>query len=116
MITEPEIGQAIMECLADRDPNAWTCIRLAAFLTINMLLYGKPEQLQMVEQAPSLQGASFDAGPPMEEIVDYQSGTEFGKLIDGKRAAQIWPVLDELMSITHDLHPQIYQAVMNKIK
>ena len=116
MITEPDIDQAILECQAEARPNAWTCMRLAAFLTIKQQMFPDVEQLKRMEVSMPLRAASFDSGPPKAETVSYSSGTEFGRLIDGKRAADIWPIMDELMSITHDLHPQIYRAVIEKIK
>ena len=118
MITERDVDQAIAECQAEREPNAWTCIRLAAFLTIKAQLYGSPEQLSRDAQVtPMLRGASMAEAPqtPDEVIVNYTSPTEFAKAIDGKRAAQIWPVLDEAMSILQTMHPRLYKAILKRI-
>ncbi len=118
MITERDIDQAIAECRADRDPDAWTCMRLAAFLTIKAQLFGNPEQLRRETfEMPMIRGASMAEGPQTsaEEIVEYESGTEFGKAIDGKRAAQIWPVLDEAMSILQTMHPKLYNAIIKRL-
>lgn len=119
MIYEQDVDQAIAECQAERDPNAWTCIRLAAFLTIKQQLFGDSEQLPTdYSTRPMLTGASFAAGPqtPAEEIVQYTSGTEFGSAIDGQKAAKIWPIMDELMSIVQALYPDIYKRTMELVK
>lgn len=118
MITERDIDQAIAECQADRDPRAWTCIRLAAFLIIKRELFGGPEQLPTGYHLPLIQGASFATATQSteEQTIHYTSKTAFGKAIDGKRAADIWPIIDELMSITHDLYPQIHDRVMELVQ
>lgn len=129
MIYEDDLDQAIIEANAERDPNAWTAIRLAAFYILKWQMFGKPEQIPVVAEnatggysyaaAPMLRGAGIsmaDAPQPIEEIVSYSSKTEFGQAIDGRRAADLWPVLDELMSILQTMHPRLYTAAMDKIK
>lgn len=118
MITERDIDQAIAECRADRDPRAWTCIRLAAFLIIKKELFGDPEQLPAGYPMPQLPAASYapPPDPPEAQTIDYTSKTEFGTAIAGKRAADIWPIIDELMTITRTLHPEIYDRVMELVK
>ena len=44
MITEQDLREAIAECQGQRNPNANTCIKLAAFLTIQRELYGKEQE------------------------------------------------------------------------
>lgn len=119
MITERDIDQAIAECRAERDPNAWTAMRWAAFLTIKCIEFGHPDLVHPSHEAPPpIQGASFAAAPAADEAqtIHYTSKTAFGQAIDGKRAADVWPIMDELMSITHDLYPQIYDRVMELVK
>lgn len=119
MITERDIDQAIAECRAERDPNAWTAMRWAAFLTIKCLEFGHPDLTQPSSAPPPmLRGLSFATAPaiPEDQTIHYTSKTAFGKAIDGKRAADVWPIIDELMSITHDLYPQIHDRVMELVK
>lgn len=121
MITERDIDQAIEECKAERDPDAWVAMRWAAFLTIKWLEFGHPDLARGINAArPVLLGASFAPAPASaeEQTIQYTSPnrTEFGAAIDGKRAAQIWPIMDELMSITQALHPEIYKRVMELVK
>lgn len=118
MIYEDDLNQAIAEAKAERDPNAWTCIRLAAFYIIKEQLFGDSGQLPPDYAAAPMVGASFADAPtePPEEIVQYTSVSAFGQAIDGKRAAQIWPILDELMSYVQTLYPDLYDAAMRKLK
>lgn len=118
MIYEDDLDQAIIEANAERDPNAWTAIRLAAFYILKWQMFGNPEQLPPDYAAAPMVGASYADAPaePIEEIVQYTSVSAFGQAIDGKRAAQIWPVLDELMSYVQTLYPDLYDAAMRKLK
>ena len=115
MITEQDLQAAIAECLGERNPNANTCIKLAAFYTIQRQLYGNPEDLS----APEPPSYSFAAAPPeeVEKTIDYFSDTEFGRLIDGRRASEVWPVVDELVSeALRAINPRLYDAFMQKLK
>jgi hypothetical protein len=42
------------------------------------------------------------------------SDTEFAQTVDGKRQEEVWPVIDELMTIIKTLHPRLYAAVLSK--
>ena len=70
MITENDLLEAIAECQGDRNPNANTCIKLAAYYIL--LDHLKPKE----EDEPVMY--SYDSG-----IGDYGSDTEFGRLIRG---------------------------------
>ena len=45
MITEKDLQEAIAECQGQRNPNANTCIKLAAYLTIQKEMFGTQEEL-----------------------------------------------------------------------
>ena len=45
MITEKDLQEAIAECQGERNPNANTCIKLAAFYTIRNELFGNSDKL-----------------------------------------------------------------------
>lgn len=115
MITEKDLQEAIAECQGERNPNANTCIKLAAFYTIRNEMFGKPEQLERADYTPSY---SFAAAPtePVETTIDYYSDTEFSRVIDGRKAADIWPVMDELMSTLLVIQPRLYDGVMRKLR
>lgn len=116
MITEKDLQEAIAECQGERNPNANTCVKLAAFYTIRNELFGKSEPLPRTEMSPA--NYSFAAAPtePVETTIDYYSDTEFSRVIDGRKAADIWPVMDELMSTLQVIQPRLYDGVMRKLR
>ena len=103
MITEQDLKEAIAECQGARDPNANTCIMLAAFLTIQRELYGE-ENIELPER-------SFAS----KETVPYESDTEFGHIINRKEPARIWPVMDELMTTLEVINPRLYNSVLREL-
>lgn len=114
MITEHDLQAAIAECKGKRNPDSSTCIKLAAFLIIQEHLYGKPPES---ETAPALPAYSYAAPPEqVETIIDYQSDTEFSQAIGGRQAADIWPIMDELMTVLQATNPRLYSGVMRKIE
>lgn len=114
MITEQDLEQAIAECQGERNPNANTCIKLAAFYTIRNEMFGKPEQLDHGGDANKMV-YSYASGPA-ENTIDYNSGTEFSEMIDGRNPDDIWPIIDELMSTVQILMPRLYDSVMRKLQ
>ena len=126
MITEKDLQEAIAECQGQRNPNANTCIKLAAFYTIKNELYGKSEQLTK-DQVLSLIGdngfvnrSGYSYAPPPEEVettINYYSDTEFGRLINGKNANEVWAVIDEMINkVIQHISPRLYDAVLRKIR
>lgn len=103
MITEQDLQEAIAECKGQRNPNANTCIKLAAFLTIKRELFGEDDQ----QEVPSM----YSYAPPPE----YDSGTEFSDAIKGINTDKLLPVIDELMTTLQVLYPRLYDGVMIKI-
>lgn len=136
MIEAKYLDQAIAQNLGDEHPDAMTCLRLAAQLIDRILLFGMPDYISKSGAAalgyalgaapiPSAQiqaatPSAFslaDAQPvPPEEIVDFPSKSEFAREIDGKRAADIWPIMDEIMSIFATYHPDLYNRAMQILK
>lgn len=110
MITEQDLKEAIAECQGQRNPNANTCIKLAAYLTIQRALYGLPEE----------QVYSYAVHPLSEEqienTINYKSDTEFSKLVDGKSQSEVMPVLDEMMAILQATNPRLYAGVVRKLE
>lgn len=115
MIEEHALDAAIAACKGEEDPNAWTAMRLAAFLYLKKEMFGTPEQLPAEPRGFAF-AAAPQPQPPADEIIQYSSQTEFGEAIDGKPAADIWPIIDEIMSVVQVMHPQIYKTYMSKIK
>ena len=114
MITEKDLQEAIAECKGKRNPDSSTCIKLAAFLIIQEHLYGKPSES---ESAPAMPAYSYAASPEqVETIIDYQSDTEFSTVIDGRRADDVWPVMEELMEVLRRTNKPLYNATIRKIQ
>lgn len=111
MITEQDLQEAIAECQGERNPNASTCIKLAAFLTIREHLYPEARETPI---------PTYSYAPPpdaVETTVDYESDTEFGRAIHGRDPREIWPIIDELVSEpVRALNPRLYTAFMRKLR
>ena len=109
MITEDDLRQAIAECQGERNPNANTCIKLAAYYTI----------LQHIEaDAMPNQAYAYTPAPIIDtsEYIRYTRDTDFSKLIDGKDAYTVWEVMDELMQALKMILPQLYSGTVQKIR
>lgn len=107
MITKRDLEEAIAECQGQRNPNANTCIKLAAFLTIQQAMYG--EQKEPLQQP----GYSYLPDPG---LIENQGTSEFARTIDGRRQEEIWPLMDELMDTIHAIHPRLYAALMDRLR
>ena len=108
MITEQDLQEAIAECQGERNPNANTCIKLAAYYTIRDHQYPEKEIVPAYSYAP----------PPdeVETMITYESDTEFGRAIKGRPAGEIWPIVDELVNEPlRMIHPRLYAAFMRKL-
>lgn len=109
MITEKDLQEAIAECKGQRNPNAGTCIKLAAFYILQDHLF--PQEPMALP--------SYSYAAPVETIertIDFPGDTEFSRVIDGREAADIWPVMDELMSTLQVLNRPLYDGVMRKLR
>lgn len=107
MITEKDLREAIAECQGERNPNANTCIKLAAFYTIRNELY--PDTISVTPTERS--GYSY-AEPPKT----YDSDSEFMNEIRNRDLIDILPVMDELMDTLKVMMPRLYEGVMRKIR
>ena len=114
MIKEQDLQEAIAECLGQRNPTANTAIKLAAFYIIRRELYG--EEKDAVQLPPSAPGYSFAPGTGSESTVDNPSDSEFSRLVDGRKQSEIWPLLDEMMDTISMVHPNLYRAVLDRLR
>lgn len=106
MITEKDLREAIAECEGQRDPNANTCIKLAAFYII--------KQHMFPDSSPNLPQYSY-SGPIGGDYIDYDSGTEFSDLINGRRVTDVLPIIDELMGTISVVNPKLYASVIREL-
>ena len=101
MITEKDLQEAIAKCQDHPNPNANTCLKLAAFYTIKDHISGEAE-------APR----SYAAQPTSAR---YDSGSEFCGAIRRKNTDEILPVMDELMETLSIVNPRLYESVLSKL-
>lgn len=111
MITEKDLQEAIAECLGKKNPDSSTCIKLAAFYTIQNELYGSKSYVQSF-------GPSYSFAPEniAEDTIYFNSGTEFSDAIRGKQVNMVLPIIDELMTTLRVLQPRLYSGVMAKLE
>lgn len=115
MITEHDLEQAIAECQGERNPNAQTCIKLAAFYTIRNEMFGNTENVAVAKNAiPSYSYA--DAPGPVDTHITFTSDTEFSQAINGRNPADIWPIIDELVSTLQIIVPRLYDGLMRRLQ
>lgn len=112
MITKDDLQAAIAECIGERNPNANTCIKLAAYYTIQREMYGEPTVSKM--ETPTY---SYFAPPEqVETTIEYDSDTEFGQLVAGKKSVDVWPLIDELVETVRIVNPRLYAGFMRKLE
>ena len=102
MISEKDLETAIAECQGKRNPDARTCIMLAAFYTIKREMFGGGQEYSF---APA----------PVQNTIEIDSDSEFAKVVNGRNQKDIMPVLDELMDTLTIVYPRLYDAVMRKL-
>jgi len=114
VITQQDLQAAIAECKGERDPNANTCVKLAAYYILMEHLYPSEDNTPL-EAAPSYSYAT-EPENHAEPTIDYYSDTEFSEAVDGRTVSEIMPIIDELMSVLQATNPRLYAGVMRKIE
>ena len=111
MITKEDLQAAIAECQGRRNPDAATCIKLAAYYTLlDAMFPGASEKSGTGTQ----DGYSYAQAP--DATVEIASTSDFADLIGGRRQRDVWPVIDELMDTLHVIQPRLYNAVLAKLQ
>ena len=112
MIKETDLLEAIAECEGQRNPNASTCIKLAAFYTIRRELFGGDLADPVISR-----GFSGAKAPELEKSMTtgYDSGSQFSDVIKGKDLSGCLAVIDELMDTLQILNPRLYDGVIRKL-
>lgn len=105
MITKKDLESAIAECQGKRDPDARTCMMLAAFYTIKREMFGEEKEFEHFSYAPA----------PDRNIIDFDGDSEFAKAVDGKLQEKVLPVLEELMETLRIIQPRLYNVVMERL-
>lgn len=99
MIHEADLDEAIAQCQGEKNPNAATCYKLAAYYTIKDHLYERPQYSRDVPRT-----------------VSSRSDSEFARMIDGKSIDEVMPVIEELMETVKLLYPRLYAGVMRHLE
>ena len=115
MITEHDLQEAIAECEGQRNPNANTCIKLAAFYTIRQHMFGGSEMPSEVFHDEDRQSYSYASSNASQAIVEAHSGTEFEDAVNGMAFDVFLDVMDELMSTLQIVQPRLYASVIRKL-
>ena len=117
MITLDDLNAAIAECQGERNPNANTCYKLAAYLTIRNELYGK--ERGRVDNIPvGISGYSMSAPQEVtanQSIIETTGGSDFLNAISGREQSAVLPILDDLMSTLYAIEPRLYARVMHQL-
>lgn len=108
MITEQDLQEAIAECEGQRNPTANTCIKLAAFYTIKQHMF--PNGVDVA----NLPSYSYSGSQDLKSI-EYDSGTEFSGLINGRSVDDILPVIDDIMSTISVVNPKLYASAIRAL-
>ena len=106
MITESDLNTAIAECQGKRNPDAKTCMMLAAFYTIKREMFGEEKHAE----APS-----YSYAPAPVAVIEADGNSDFARAIDGREQEEVIPILDELMQTLSIIQPKLYDAVMTKL-
>lgn len=108
MITEHDLAEAIAECEGERDPNANTCLKLAAFYIIKDKMY--PTKQEMREEVMNEQPLYMNYSRSFEN-----EQSEFRQAIRSIDSEQFLSIMDELMTTLKVIMPKLYDGVMQKL-
>lgn len=111
MITRQDLEAAIAECVGEREPNANTCIKLAAFYTIKRELF--PDAAAATE-APAQPPQTYSYAAPTTAHIS--SDSEFAHAVEGLPSEDVWGIVDELVEAVMVSQPALYRAVMRRIE
>jgi hypothetical protein len=101
MITPQDLKAAIAECEGIRNPDARTCIKLAAYYQL----------LDRKENAEPMPQYSYE-----NRVTEIPySNSEFSQLVEQIGMEKAFPVIDELMETLQIVQPRLYDAVMMKL-
>lgn len=107
MIHEKDLQEAIAECQGERNPDARTCMKLAAYYTIlNEMHKDQPDIIDV---------PSFSA-PAENPTIELTSGSEFAEIANGKNIDDILPLIDELVQTIAAVNPSLYGAFIRELK
>jgi flagellar motor component MotA len=102
MFSKSELLDAIEEL--EMSPATYqNAEKLATFYALYDHLYVRKEPMERIESIN-------------EVVVDDYGDSEFLQSVMGRKADQIWMVMDELMETVKVLQPKLYQATIDRLK
>lgn len=101
MFTRSELENAITE-YENKAKSFSDCEKLATFYTIYNHKFAPKEQTES--------RATYT-----ETVIDDYGDSEFYSTIQGREAADVWDVIDELMMTLQVVNPKLYNATLRKI-
>ena len=107
MITLNDLETAIAKCQGEENPNAQTCIKLAAYYTIREAMFGGPPATAPMEP---------EQPPGPEAFVAFDGRTKFAEAVQGLPAAAVWSVMEELMDVLGATNQRLYDGVMRELQ
>ena len=111
MIREQDVREAIVEMQGQKNPNAQTCIKLAAYYTILDHII-EPKRDSEPQAYNSDQSSYLGA---FSNLVEYEGKSDFAKAVNGKDVTHVISVIDELMTTLQVMHPRLYTGVMARL-
>ena len=99
MFSESELLKAIDEL--EKSPTTFQDVdKLATFYVLYDHLYKKQE--------PAIE-------PIKEVTINRYNGSEFYRAISGKKAHDVWRIMNDVMGMIKVTNPQIYRAIIQRI-
>lgn len=103
MIRRDDLMEAIAECSGVHNPNATTCIKLAAYYTI----------LDHLDQIDAPTRSYY--GDDHSDVVAVSGDSDFLRTVQGKDMASVLSVLDEAMTTLQIINPRLYDGIMRRL-
>ena len=115
MITEKEVEQAIQECMRAPVTGNKRAV-LADLIIIHDYLFGEPQEARQAPQPMPMQSFSAPPTEQVETIVETNGDSEFLKVVNGRKAERVWPLINELVEAVKILHPRMYATFIDKVQ
>lgn len=112
MIHRQELEDAIAEMQGQRDPNANTCYKLAAYYVIRDHM----EKGETVTRAAPPEPAGYSGAAEREEEIPAVGDTEFMQTISGMPTSAVLAVMDDCMTALKTVYPRLYHATLRKLR
>lgn len=108
MLDIRELDEAIAE-LEDREPTFSSCSKLADLYTVRKHLLGPDDEYE--------KSYSKTSDQPKEPVrAGVYGDSDFLRAVSGKKSAEAWAIMDDLMDTLHVANERVYESVMRKIR